>query len=173
MDIRNSNKIAAVRLTYSIFEVTQLLGISRASLYRVIARGELKTVKIGHRTLVLGTALTRSLMPYRRGACIRERRDHQPFVSWCGKSFRPHCGGKKQLYCSAECKHEHEAALRAWAQAQERLGKVTADELRAALRAKLNAPEMPDPGKDKSVVVSLHPSESKLAIVLGAKANTA
>ena len=100
--------------------------------------------------------------------------DNRPCrLPWCGKAFRSHRGGKKQLYCSAECKHEHEAALRAWAQAQERLGKVTADELRAALRAKHNAPPMPDPGTDKTIVVPLHASESKLAMVLGAKVNTA
>ena len=56
------------RLGYSLAEVEIATGLSRASLYRLIARGELETIKRGRRRLVpvaqlekLGGAATQSL----------------------------------------------------------------------------------------------------------------
>jgi excisionase family DNA binding protein len=40
------------RLAYSISEVETLIGLSRSSLYRLIAAGKLKTVLHGRRRLV-------------------------------------------------------------------------------------------------------------------------
>jgi excisionase family DNA binding protein len=40
------------RLTYSIAEAARMCGVSRATLYRLLARGQLSTVKIGSRRLV-------------------------------------------------------------------------------------------------------------------------
>jgi excisionase family DNA binding protein len=51
------------KLAYGIDELTLLIGISRASLYRAIARGDLKSTKIGRRTLVSKEALDVFLQP--------------------------------------------------------------------------------------------------------------
>jgi excisionase family DNA binding protein len=40
------------RLTYSLAEAVALIGLSRASLYRLIEAGELKAVRIGSRRLI-------------------------------------------------------------------------------------------------------------------------
>jgi excisionase family DNA binding protein len=46
------------RLVYSIREAAQATGLSRATLYRLISDGRLKTVKVGARRLVPVAALT-------------------------------------------------------------------------------------------------------------------
>jgi excisionase family DNA binding protein len=46
------------RLVYSIQEAAQATGLSRATLYRLISDGRLKTVKVGARRLVPVAALT-------------------------------------------------------------------------------------------------------------------
>jgi excisionase family DNA binding protein len=45
------------RLVYSVGEAARACGLSRATLYRLIASGKLKTVKVGARRLVLRSAL--------------------------------------------------------------------------------------------------------------------
>ena len=45
------------KLVYSIDETLQELGIARATLYRFINSGELRTVRIGTRRLITATAL--------------------------------------------------------------------------------------------------------------------
>jgi excisionase family DNA binding protein len=40
------------KLAYNVGEAKAALGISRATLYRLIERGELRTFKIGTRTLI-------------------------------------------------------------------------------------------------------------------------
>lgn len=45
------------KLSYGIREAGQALGVSRPTLYRLIARGELATFKMGSRTLILRTEL--------------------------------------------------------------------------------------------------------------------
>lgn len=40
------------RLAYSLAETSMQLGLSKATLYRLIARGELKAVRVGSRRLV-------------------------------------------------------------------------------------------------------------------------
>ncbi len=42
----------APRMLYSINETVQILGVQRTTVYELIGRGELETVKIGRRTLV-------------------------------------------------------------------------------------------------------------------------
>jgi excisionase family DNA binding protein len=46
------------RLVYSIREAAEASGLSRATLYRLISDGRLKTVKIGARRLIPVAALT-------------------------------------------------------------------------------------------------------------------
>lgn len=45
------------RIAYSIDEVVELTGIGRTRLYEVIAAGDLRTKKLGRRTLVLASDL--------------------------------------------------------------------------------------------------------------------
>ena len=40
------------RKTYSVDEVSAILGIGRASLYAAIRKGELEAIRIGHRIVV-------------------------------------------------------------------------------------------------------------------------
>ena len=47
------------RLTFSIAEAATAAGISRATVYRLIDRGELRTVKLGDRRLVPRVELER------------------------------------------------------------------------------------------------------------------
>jgi excisionase family DNA binding protein len=53
------------RLAYSLAESEALSGLSRSSLYRLIASGQLKTVHCGRRRLVPVDELTRLLDPER------------------------------------------------------------------------------------------------------------
>jgi excisionase family DNA binding protein len=50
-----------VRKTMSVPEAGRLLGISRNSAYAAAARGELPTIRIGHKLLVPKAALERML----------------------------------------------------------------------------------------------------------------
>lgn len=50
-----------LKLAYSVPEACDALSISRTVLYRLIAAGELETVKIGARTVVRATELERFL----------------------------------------------------------------------------------------------------------------
>lgn len=45
------------RLAFRIDEVAELAGISRATIYRLIATGKLRTIKIGRRRLIPAAAL--------------------------------------------------------------------------------------------------------------------
>ena len=47
----------AEKLSYGINEVVEAVGLSRPTIYRLIQRGELRTFKIGTRTLILRSAL--------------------------------------------------------------------------------------------------------------------
>lgn len=40
------------RLTYSVSEAAEAIGISRSKLYTLLARGELRSVRVGRRTLI-------------------------------------------------------------------------------------------------------------------------
>ncbi len=46
-------KLVMEKVAYTVNEALQALGISRNTLYRAIAAGELKTRKIGSRTIIL------------------------------------------------------------------------------------------------------------------------
>lgn len=50
------------KLTYSIPEVARLFGIGRNQAYEAAERGDIPTVKIGHRLLVPKAALSRMLI---------------------------------------------------------------------------------------------------------------
>lgn len=45
------------RLSYRIPDAVQATGLSRATLYRAIERGELSVFKVGTRTLIMASAL--------------------------------------------------------------------------------------------------------------------
>jgi excisionase family DNA binding protein len=49
------------RLAYSLAETSKRLGLSKATLYRLIARGELKAVRVGSRRLVEAAEIERLL----------------------------------------------------------------------------------------------------------------
>lgn len=49
------------RLSLSPTEAAEALGLCRATVYNMVARGDLRTVKIGRRTLIPVTELTRLL----------------------------------------------------------------------------------------------------------------
>jgi excisionase family DNA binding protein len=53
------------RLTYSVDEAATAAGISRATVYRLIDRGALHTIKLGDRRLVPREALERLCNPER------------------------------------------------------------------------------------------------------------
>ena len=40
------------RLTYSVSEAAEAIGISRSKLYTLLGRGELQSVRVGRRTLI-------------------------------------------------------------------------------------------------------------------------
>jgi excisionase family DNA binding protein len=68
---------ALTRLAYSPSEGAQVLGLSRSKLYQLIASGDLNVVKVGSRTLVLHSELTRFLASLGArdavASCIRHR----------------------------------------------------------------------------------------------------
>lgn len=49
------------RITYSVDEVAQMLGISRGLAYEMVARGELPSVRLGRRLLIPCRAFERWL----------------------------------------------------------------------------------------------------------------
>lgn len=55
--------VSVPKLTYSLAEVELASGLSRASIYRAIAAGELKTIQRGRRRLVPARALEDFLQP--------------------------------------------------------------------------------------------------------------
>jgi hypothetical protein len=50
---------------------------------------------------------------------------------WCGEGFTRRSGGRRQLYCSPECRRTMEAAARDWLAAQIAAGLLTSAMLRA------------------------------------------
>lgn len=49
------------RLTYTVTEVAELLGISRTSAYECVRRGEIPAVTLGHRLVISRVAIERLL----------------------------------------------------------------------------------------------------------------
>lgn len=49
------------RLTHTVAEVAQLLGISRTSAYECVRRGEIPAVMLGHRLVISRLAIDRLL----------------------------------------------------------------------------------------------------------------
>ena len=49
--------VSSKRLVYSVSEAAELLGISRAFAYELVARGELPVIRLGRRRLVPKVAL--------------------------------------------------------------------------------------------------------------------
>ena len=56
-DFVDPRSFGLVKAAYSIAEVQELLGIKKTSVYAIISRGELKSVKIGKRRLILAVDL--------------------------------------------------------------------------------------------------------------------
>lgn len=56
-----SNRLTFPRLAYSLAESEALIGLSRSSLYRLIAAGKLKTIMRGRRRLVPARELERMI----------------------------------------------------------------------------------------------------------------
>lgn len=52
MMARTTQSRSVDRLTYTVDEAAQLLGISRNSAYEAARRGEIPTIRVGRRTLV-------------------------------------------------------------------------------------------------------------------------
>ena len=49
------------RLTYTVTEVAELLGISRTTAYQCVRRGEIPAVTLGHRLVISRVAIDRLL----------------------------------------------------------------------------------------------------------------
>lgn len=60
-DMTRANDITQDRLAYSIAEVSQLTGIGRTTLYRLMDQGDLQTRKLGRRRLIPASELLRML----------------------------------------------------------------------------------------------------------------
>ena len=56
------------KIAYSVKELQRLLGVSHSSLYRAIGRGDLHTVKFGHRTLILRASLDAFIESFTAGS---------------------------------------------------------------------------------------------------------
>jgi len=54
---RPDQVVSSERLVYSVSEAAELLGISRAFAYELVARGELPVIRLGRRRLVPKVAL--------------------------------------------------------------------------------------------------------------------
>lgn len=52
-----------MRMTYSVNEVVNMLGLGRTTVYRLIEEGRLSRVKVGTRTLILATDVDALLQP--------------------------------------------------------------------------------------------------------------
>lgn len=66
---------SVARLSYSIVELAELIGVSRSSVYSAIGRGELRALKFGQRTVIPMDEAQRfmaSLPPARIGAVGRD-----------------------------------------------------------------------------------------------------
>jgi excisionase family DNA binding protein len=64
MEVQNVSTACSIpRLAYSLAESEALLGLSRSSLYRLIATGKLRTALHGRRRLVPAQELNRLLAP--------------------------------------------------------------------------------------------------------------
>jgi len=53
----NTSDTTAERLVFSVAEAGELLGISRAFAYELVARGEIPSIRLGRRVLVPKAAL--------------------------------------------------------------------------------------------------------------------
>ena len=60
-DSLNAEAFGLRKAAYSVKEIVELTSIGRTSIYAAIRRGDLKTVKIGNRTLVLAPDLVQFL----------------------------------------------------------------------------------------------------------------
>jgi len=49
---------------------------------------------------------------------------------WCGRAFLRHRGGKPQRFCSTRCRHDLDAAVRAYVARQLAAGQITIDDLK-------------------------------------------
>jgi excisionase family DNA binding protein len=68
---------------YSIDEAAQVLGVSTATIYRLVRRGELPSLKVGARTLIPVRAIdifneVRTCPPHEGLAMATQRRDRPP-----------------------------------------------------------------------------------------------
>jgi excisionase family DNA binding protein len=54
------------RLTYSIEETAQMLGVGRSKIYDLMRDGSLKTIKMGRRTLIRRSAIEALLLKIER-----------------------------------------------------------------------------------------------------------
>lgn len=61
METQIAHLMPLPRLSYSLAESEAMSGLSRSSLYRLIAAGRLKTVRCGRRRLVPATELAKLL----------------------------------------------------------------------------------------------------------------
>jgi excisionase family DNA binding protein len=55
------SKILSEKLAYTIKEVAATLGVSKSTLYLALGEGDLKAIKLGHRTLIPSTELQRRI----------------------------------------------------------------------------------------------------------------
>ena len=61
-------------LAYRISELAPLIGVGRSTIYRLIGEGQLRAMKIGHRTVVCGESVRRFLAELPAATCKSYRR---------------------------------------------------------------------------------------------------
>lgn len=62
---------------FSIREAAESTGISKAMLYLLVARGELRTVRVGRKVLVTGRELDRFLRSDHGGRTVKHKPAHE------------------------------------------------------------------------------------------------
>lgn len=65
------------RLLHPVADAAEILGVGRSTIYRLIAAGEIGTVKIGRRTLVAQTELERYVATLYADAHAETRASHE------------------------------------------------------------------------------------------------
>jgi excisionase family DNA binding protein len=73
MPIETARDSCGERLVYSVAEAGELLGISRAFAYELVARGELPVIRLGRRRLVPKVALVALIEGGQKRQCRRLR----------------------------------------------------------------------------------------------------
>jgi len=85
------------RQTLDVAETADVLGLSRASIYRAIHRGELEAIRLGRRLLVPRRALSRLLTAARESEEHERRATRSGRLAGLTRSGETACGGSGSM----------------------------------------------------------------------------